>query len=325
MRPSRRKESKTLRIFTRLSVTRGVVLIASVLAGLAAGELLSRLFASEYMGLHLHPSSIIRDDFLTHDRLGEYDELLGWRLRSDASGLNNGLEFSHEIRTNSRGYRDDETEFKRQSGIRRIMVLGDSFGMGWGVQRGEMFADLLENGPPETEVINLSVPGYSTDQELLTYETEGVLFDSDVVLLALLPENDISGNLYPSYHGKNKPFFRLDGSGLRLVGVPVPYVLRISEKIPLTPNKAFPLHDWLDSHSSLYALLFHRLAGIESLRRRWLETGLLHKQVPIFSPDQVNLFRKRPVREFKEGLIVLGRLLARWGGAYVSMGLCLWS
>jgi hypothetical protein len=62
-------------------------------------------------------------------------------------------------------------------------LLGDSFAMGDGVERGELFADVLENLLPKTEVVNLGVSGYGTDQELLTYLRRGRQYRPDVVLL----------------------------------------------------------------------------------------------------------------------------------------------
>src|SRR5204863_6859917 len=111
------------------------------------------------------------------------------------------------------------------------LVLGDSFGFGVGVGEdhtvSSRLADLI-NGDKElvfgnhVDVLNLSVSGYSTDQEVLTFEAEGAPLDPDVVVL-LMCDNDFEGNMQGFTYGRYyKPRFVLDGPGVRLVDTPPP-------------------------------------------------------------------------------------------------------
>jgi lysophospholipase L1-like esterase len=285
-------------------------MLSGLLLGLILAELVARLLVPEFMSLHVHPGSIIHDQFMAHDRLGQYDERLGWKLRPSAVGVNRGREFTHEIRTNSHGYRDTEHTPARPPGKRRIVLLGDSFAMGWGVERQQMFSSLLERLVPDLEVINLGVAGYGTDQEVLTYESEGSRYETDWVLLAVLPGNDVHDNLRGSrYH---KPYFLLDGDSLSLHGVPVPYTVVHSRKVPVSADAGYQLHDWLDSHSALYAFTFHQLASLEPLQRRWLASGLLHRQITVFGREDVLFLKKEPPANFARGWLILERLLRRW-------------
>lgn len=292
---------------------RSALLLAGLLLGLVLAEIVTRLAAPQFLRLHVHPANIIKDQFMAHDRLGKYDELLGWRLRPQAIGVNRSKEFDHEIRTNSHGFRDDESKYERGPAERRIVLFGDSFAMGWGVRRGELFADLLEEILPGTEVINLSVSGYGTDQEVLLYENEGSRYEADIVLLALLVGNDITDNIRRGRY--NKPYFLPAGDGLELHGVPVPYLVRNERKVPVTPVEEYRLHDWLDGHSSLYALVFHHLARVTSLRQRWLESGLLHRQVLVFGPQQIDVLSRPLTTELEQAWQITERLLLRWRDA----------
>lgn len=73
---------------------------------------------------------------------------------------------------------------------RRLLILGDSHAFGWGVREearfGERIADRYRRehpGGPKLELINLSVPGYNTAQELRALEARGWSYEPDAVLL----------------------------------------------------------------------------------------------------------------------------------------------
>ena len=70
--------------------------------------------------------------------MGEYDPELTYRLRPGACTFSE-LEFVTDYRINSLGVRDDEASLDGPE----IIVLGDSFAMGWGVEQQESF---LEQG-----------------------------------------------------------------------------------------------------------------------------------------------------------------------------------
>jgi SGNH hydrolase-like domain, acetyltransferase AlgX len=287
-----------------------LVLLAGVLVALALGEVLLRVVAPGTRGIHVHPTDVMRDRFINHDRIGRYDELLGWTLQPDAVGENRGREFRHEIRTNSDGFRDDEFPAGRDPAKRRIVLLGDSFGMGWGVRRNEMLASRLESALPHTEVINLSVAGYGTDQEVLLYERDGARYAPDLVMLLFVVGNDLENNSRVSRLYR-KPYFLPDGDGIALHDVPVPYTVIRSEKVPVT-RSPFPVHDWLDAHSALYAFAFQELAGIDLLRERWEESGRLHRQIAVFGRPQTDILRRTPPPGIEAAWWVTDRLLLRF-------------
>ena len=295
-------------------------MLGSILLVLAVSEVAVRRLSPQYMSLHVHPARIWKDDFMAHDRLGMYNELLGWTPKPNAKIINKTWECSHEICTNSRGFRCDEIPFERQPGMRRILILGDSFGMGDGVQRGEIFADRLSQLLPNTEVVNLSVNGYGTDQELLLYRIEGSRYDADVVLLAFTVSNDVFGNGSCQASGMNKPYFVLDAKKLVLEGVPVPYTTLKSRKIPGELRPSYPIHDWLDSHSGLYAMIFHRLTSIEILRRHWQECGLLYEQETVFYPQQLEILEVEPKPPTDKAWQITENLLVRLRERVIKQG-----
>lgn len=162
--------------------------------------------------------------------LWRFDDRLGWHHVPGASGWMRRPEFEVEMRINADGQRDREYPLDRPSGGWRLLVFGDSFVEGWGVQAEDMVSSRLEarlqSEAPDTpvEAINFGVAGYGTDQELLLFEQSGRRYRPDQVLLFFYA-NDLINNASDKGIGSErgyKPYFRVDPRGrLRLLGVPV--------------------------------------------------------------------------------------------------------
>lgn len=86
--------------------------------------------------------------------------------------------YGAEIVVNSRGLRDREFEAAPAPGVHRVLFLGDSLTLGWGVELDRTFAKRLEPllgaglGRP-VEVLNAGVGNYNTAQERAYFEAEG--------------------------------------------------------------------------------------------------------------------------------------------------------
>lgn len=124
-------------------------------------------------------------------------------------------------------------------------MLGDSLAFGFEVADDETFSALLESRAGY-EVVNLAVPGYGTDQEVIRLENEGMRFRPDVVILNVCLENDLADNVSRTffYDGLHpKPYFRLEGGRLRLYDDQL--------RLPLLSRAAL----WLRERSHLYKRL----------------------------------------------------------------------
>jgi len=151
-----------------------------------------------------------------------HDETLGWRHRPNQSGVFRKDPFEIRVDINSHGLRDDEVPRDKPPGRKRIVVLGDSYTWGFGVEQPQIFTELLEASLTGVDVINAGVSGYATDQELLWLQSEGMSFSPDLVLLVFTgnDEHDNAQHLvYGIYH---KPMFVLQDGELELTHVPVP-------------------------------------------------------------------------------------------------------
>ena len=101
---------------------------------------------------------------------------------------------------NSHGLRGPETTYEKPSGTYRILNLGDSVVMGWGVRMedtyGQQLVSLLnEKGSDDLrfEVINAGVPGWNLENALAYLQVEGLQYEPDLILLNLTVANDIKG------------------------------------------------------------------------------------------------------------------------------------
>lgn len=185
-----------------------VVLVGITLILLLA-ELATRILIPEWT-----PASAERA-FFWH-----YDEVLGWAHRPNQEGRFLHKDFSISVRINSVGLRDREYPLER-TGKKRMLVIGDSFAWGFGVERDQRFDETLEQRLGDWEIINAAVSGYGTDQQLLYLGESGMAYGPDVVLL-LFHETDYITNTLAEAAWYNKPFFSLQEGRLVLENVPVP-------------------------------------------------------------------------------------------------------
>ena len=182
-----------------------ILLIATLIVLFLASEITLRLiYHPEFLG------SVI-----------QYDPLLGWSLTPGASlvSVDNQRDFRYRIDVNSLGLRDREMAVEKPQGVRRVLVLGDSFAFGVGLKQDERFSDMLQAMlPGDVQVINGGVPGWGTDQEMLFYETSLRRLQPDLVVLTFLMQNDVVNNALagPLIEVGTKPRFLCSGDGLTL-------------------------------------------------------------------------------------------------------------
>jgi lysophospholipase L1-like esterase len=89
-----------------------------------------------------------------------WDPKLSYTLRPGEFRFSN-TEYDTAYRVNSLGVRDDEASLARPE----IVVLGDSFAMGWGVEQDEAFPQVLERLLGR-KVLNTAISSYGTVREL---------------------------------------------------------------------------------------------------------------------------------------------------------------
>ena len=79
------------------------------------------------------------------ESLTRFDPELGWSKRPSARVERSTSELNITMETNSIGLRDDELADPKPESEHRVLCLGDSFVLGYTVDREDLFVDLLES------------------------------------------------------------------------------------------------------------------------------------------------------------------------------------
>lgn len=184
------------------------------------------------------------------------------------------------VHINSHGLRGFEATYAKPSGTFRILNLGDSVAMGWGVREEESYGRRLEKLLNEQaannrryEVISAGVPGWNQENELAYLQAEGLKYAPDLILLGLTTSNDIYGQSALSQRQRpahiewlrsNTYFWPFLTIQLRWLEARAKGQERIDVINPPTePAKYFPL----DPAASQWAVIWNRLLAMHRLAK----------------------------------------------------------
>ena len=143
-----------------------------------------------------------------------------------------------------------------------VVLVGDSYTFGLGVSDSETFQWFLSKQMPNRRFVNLGVPGWGTDQELVNLDdflnaNRGRIISDTVVLVT---ENDFSDvqRTFDTYLGRRKPIFHAGPGGLETGAFRLNFVDRLMDHSRLT---------WLvrSKLASLYRLVQIDPAGGEEV------------------------------------------------------------
>jgi len=281
----------TLREKTKTLLPNLILVVCSVAFALGAAEIALRIVGPAVPKTEEKAKT---DWALVPERIWtEYHPDLGWyQQKSKTAELVTPYAHAH-ITTNAEGLRGTrEYAPAKPAGTRRVVLLGDSFVFGFGVEDGETFAARLEAADPHLEALNFGVPGYGVDQMLVLYRKIASQYAADVVVVGIYQEDFWRATRAFADSGQAKPYFTLLPDGrLELHNSPVPP--------PYTLNRGqFPdvIQGGFLSHSRLYQVT---------------ERGLLRlgKNIHLVDPDTT--------REWVLGRAILSQLLReiKAGGA----------
>src|SRR4029079_11161943 len=93
--------------------------------------------------------------------IDKFDPLLGWTLREN---LRDVAVSEFKVSSNSQGVRGVR-EYAIPGPASRVLMIGDSYTFGEGVNDAEAFGAMLER-LSHREVVNLAIHGYGTDQQV---------------------------------------------------------------------------------------------------------------------------------------------------------------
>lgn len=145
----------------------------------------------------------------------QYHPVYGFAGVPNISKELNGKFVTH----NSKGLRGPELEFKKPSGTKRAVFIGDSQTWGWGVSDDETishYTEQLLNIKDEStkyEALNLGASGFGVDQTYIRLLIEGLRYEPDYVVYTFFADNDVWEASTIEAWGVEKPYIYEKESG----------------------------------------------------------------------------------------------------------------
>jgi hypothetical protein len=148
--------------------------------------------------------------------LADLDENFGAWHYPNATFVKEEPCFKVTYRTNSYGARDEERSLESDASD-RILVIGDSFVEGYGIERADRMTNVLER---ETgiEHLNFGIENFGSIQAWLMYKTFASRWDHSRVFVFLFPDNDFNDNRHDedSDDSRYRPHLRKIDSGFEI-------------------------------------------------------------------------------------------------------------
>lgn len=168
------------------------VFIISSLLSLLAGEIVVRLYLFGSNGLSYSKMTSNNSKRWSESIQLSKDSTIRYELRPD---MNKEYKFK-SFQTNSEGQNDKDYSFEKPARTIRVAVIGDSFTMGWGVERKEIYHEIMEeklNDQADSlkyEFINFGVGGYNFQNYIGVLETKALKYSPDFILIGFCAFND---------------------------------------------------------------------------------------------------------------------------------------
>ncbi|MFH0732152.1 MAG: SGNH/GDSL hydrolase family protein [Candidatus Omnitrophota bacterium] len=192
----------------------------------------------------------------------DHHSLLGWIFKPNQVAICVGLEWKVKYSVNEYGIREKTNIGKKQDGVYRVLVLGDSFTEGFGIPQDKRYTHLAEilcnkRDSRKVEIINAGIRGYNLTQYYLLFQILYGKYNPDLVVIAAVHGDlKVKGDAMAGKNvvfGKEKysiPYYILEDEKIVLKGVPVP----LPDKSAYTEGKLEVLKKYLKK-STLYCFV----------------------------------------------------------------------
>ena len=141
---------------------------------------------------------LLEPAYLTRDQLIEYDPTFGWKPRANLNTRHLMVDV-FRISTDGDGWRGRSSLADSD-----VVVFGDSFAAGYGVDEEHIFANLSS----EPRIKPIGIGGYSMVQAFLWMNELAPSLSGKLVVWFIYLGNDLYDNLSPDLRGYRKPFLR---------------------------------------------------------------------------------------------------------------------
>src|SRR3990167_2605849 len=185
--------------YTNKSSKLRLILLGTVVAMMILEAFLKLVSVKDLWGISRALTGEKLTDCVARDRQFHH------KLMPNCNGVIKTLDYTVNLATNSLGFRDEEINKKKKD--YRVLILGDSFAEGWGVEVDDRFdnvaQEVLTARNKKTEIINAGVRSYSPILALTLLKDKLIDFDPDMVIL-IFDMSDLHDDFY--YGGWQRHF-----------------------------------------------------------------------------------------------------------------------
>lgn len=185
-----KRPNKIRVILSLISCVFGLILTVPVM--LAGVPFWVVAWATRYLARRIEPK------IMPWQSIVNYDPLLGWKPKANVD-VYCCTEEVFRVTTGEDGWRGSS-----RIGESDILVIGDSFAFGYGVNDAEMFSAVVANA----RVKAIGAPGYNLVQELLVLRQLSTELAGKLIVWFIFLGNDLVDNLYPYMQIYRTPFLR---------------------------------------------------------------------------------------------------------------------
>lgn len=215
------------------------------------------------------------------------DEQLGWALLPNLNLVRiNPDGEPWRTRTDEEGIRGPSTW--SETADRRMLVLGDSFAFGEGVNVEDRFDSLIAERFPDLSIVNLGVMGYGTDQQAIKLRAWKDDLRPGDLLLILTYNNDFFDIVSTGHSGRSKPWFSIEDGSLVDHKPSIGFLERLRDRSYLLARLAskFNINDWISFWEKLSKAgeLYERIVVSEfaGLAEKGVDVLILHHGDDVF-------------------------------------------
>lgn len=226
----------------------------------------------------------------------EEGKFISWQFKPNSTGRMVTGEFNVSYKINSFGMRDIERDIVKKNGIKRILVLGDSFTEGVGVEQNQTYPSMLEkimnekNNATRFEVWNAGVGGYAPDTEYVYLKNNIGKIKPDMVMVGFYAGNDVldlSKNSWKTDESglpvsvKSDITYVKDGKSRLIYGNPNSYIITFRRYMDIIFSRWSHMYIFImqkivgAGHGDFESINLMKVDQTKTIEDNWIKTKML--------------------------------------------------
>tara|TARA_Y100000389_G_C17466442_1_gene526098 strand:+ start:4384 stop:5526 length:1143 start_codon:yes stop_codon:yes gene_type:complete len=268
---------------------------------------LNLLFFNDAPVIYLNDKKQIIDNYWTEE------EIWGAWHTKNFKTVHKKKCFDVQYETNEIGARD--TPFNNIGNKKNIILLGDSFAEGYGINKDEMFEKKIENILKRNILNFSSSKDFGMIQYFLVYEYLAKNYQHDTIIISFLPNNDFKDNDY-KYYKDNKFDFNNKNRRHR------PYYIKSKNKFEIiypevslndSVNLLKIIKKYLWTSNVLRSIKYYIVSGkIKKAKKKQIKESIFQSEhitdyyfTPLYQQEAITFFLEKFIKNNANKKIIL--------------------